>query len=81
MFDGQPDDRSAHKRASSSYFNGNDSGSPTDGRLNKAQLAGIIAEEHELSIAKSQRIVNSVFDTIAEVRIDWRNRWSYAGLK
>lgn len=35
--------------------------------LNRRELAAIIAEEHELSLAQSERIVKSVFDTIVEV--------------
>ena len=36
--------------------------------LNRRDLAAAVAEEHELSLAQSERIVKSVFDTIVDVR-------------
>ncbi len=35
--------------------------------LSKPDLARMLAEEHDLSIAQSNRILNSVFDIISEV--------------
>lgn len=37
--------------------------------LTRRELAAVIAEEHDLSIAQSDRIIKSVFDTIVEVRM------------
>lgn len=42
--------------------------SATKNTINRRDLAAIIAEEHELTIAQSERIVKSVFDTIVDVR-------------
>ena len=41
--------------------------SQISGLLSKADIVEKIAEEHELSKAKSNRIVTQIFDTIAEV--------------
>ena len=38
--------------------------------LTKKDLCEIIAEEHDLSVSKSKRILNTVFDSIVEVRIE-----------
>jgi hypothetical protein len=43
--------------------------SATKNTLNRRDLAAIVAEEHELTIAQSERILKTVFDTIVDVRI------------
>lgn len=36
--------------------------------LTRTGLAKLVSEEHELTVAKSERIVKTVFDSIVEVR-------------
>ena len=38
--------------------------------LTKQDLCEIISEEHDLPASKSKRILNTVFDSIVEVRTD-----------
>jgi DNA-binding protein HU-beta len=40
--------------------------SATKNTLNRRDLAAIVAEEHELTIAQSERILKTVFDTIVD---------------
>ena len=42
--------------------------------LSKADLAQIISAEHDLKMAESNRIIDTLLDTIVEVRaLEWRN--------
>jgi hypothetical protein len=43
-------------------------GTPFKSNMSKRDIVEEIAETHELSIAKSERILNTVLDTIVEVR-------------
>jgi nucleoid DNA-binding protein len=43
--------------------------SVTKNTITRRDLAAIVAEEHELTMAQSERIVKSVFDTIVDVRL------------
>ena len=41
--------------------------------VNKRKIIEEVASTHELSVAKSERIVNTVFDTIVEAVVDGKN--------
>jgi hypothetical protein len=46
------------------------------GSLTRTGLAKLVSEQHELTMAKSERIVKTVFDSIVEVRDMWAiERW------
>ena len=44
----------------------------TSNNLTKTELIKEVAEHHELTLAKSERIVNTIFDTIAESMVSSR---------
>lgn len=46
----------------------------SDETLSRQQIVDLVAEEHELSNAKAQRIVKGIFDTISEVSHWWIER-------
>ena len=70
---GSSSDDSSQSQSSSTTTTGvarNATGKSRKDYISKKDLVEEVASTHELSIAKSERIVNSIFDTIVEAVVD-----------
>ena len=46
----------------------------SDAKIGRDALADILCKEYGLKMSESRRIMDTVFDTIVEVRCEWRER-------